>query len=140
MTALRSSWPVLAVLAALVAVGYPLALAFGLPLARRDMQDVRKWLRETVRAEAPLDLTPMLERAGTITPDEVVTSTDTVPSALLAVLGGRSSPSCRPPTPRPASRCGRWRRRPAAPWCSSASPGSGSRTACWPRRRPCSRR
>jgi NitT/TauT family transport system permease protein len=89
MTALRSSWPVLAVLAALVAVGYPLALAFGLPLARRDMQDVRKWLRETVRAEAPLDLTPMLERAGTITPDEVVTSTDTVPSALLAVLGGR---------------------------------------------------
>lgn len=27
---------------------YPLALFFGLPLARRDMEDSRKWLRETV--------------------------------------------------------------------------------------------
>ncbi len=40
--------PVLTVLIALVLAGYPLALVFGLPLARRDMNDLRKWQKETL--------------------------------------------------------------------------------------------
>ena len=33
----------------LIVAGYPLALLFGLPLARRDMNDLRKWEKETVQ-------------------------------------------------------------------------------------------
>ena len=44
--------PVLTVLAATILLGYPVALVFGLPLARRDMQDLRKWQKETITAEA----------------------------------------------------------------------------------------
>lgn len=40
--------PVLIVLAATILLGYPLALVFGLPLARRDMNDLRKWQKEIV--------------------------------------------------------------------------------------------
>lgn len=47
--------PVVLVLAGAVLLGYPLALVFGLPLARRDMEDTRRWLRETAVA-APADL------------------------------------------------------------------------------------
>ena len=43
--------PVLIVLIALILLGYPLALLFGLPLAWRDMNDLRKWTKETVTAE-----------------------------------------------------------------------------------------
>lgn len=50
----KSYLPVLAVLALLVLLGYPLALLFGLPLAYRDMQDIRKWEKETVTERQPL--------------------------------------------------------------------------------------
>src|SRR5690554_1271171 len=30
---------------------YPVSLLFGLPLARRDMEDSRKWLRETATVQ-----------------------------------------------------------------------------------------
>lgn len=86
---LRRHVPVVVVLLALVALGYPLALAFGLPLAHRDMNDLRKWVRETTRAEAPLDLAPLLAGAGTITPDAIVADAADAPAALLAVVGGR---------------------------------------------------
>ncbi len=42
--------PVLLVIAGIIALGYPLALAFGLPLAQRDREDIRKWLREETTA------------------------------------------------------------------------------------------
>ncbi len=50
----RVWWPVVAMLIVVVLLGYPLALLFGLPLARRDMVDLRKWIKETVVAQAPL--------------------------------------------------------------------------------------
>ncbi len=50
----RVWWPVVATLIVVVLLGYPLALLFGLPLARRDMVDLRKWIKETVVAQAPL--------------------------------------------------------------------------------------
>ena len=46
MPALRQVLPILVVLAAVIALGYPLALVFGLPLARRDLSDLRKWRKE----------------------------------------------------------------------------------------------
>lgn len=50
---LRARLPLLVVLGALVLLGYPLALAFGLPLALRDLRDLRKWQKETLTASAP---------------------------------------------------------------------------------------
>ena len=50
----KSYLPVLTVLALLILLGYPLALVFGLPLAYRDMQDIRKWEKETVTERQPL--------------------------------------------------------------------------------------
>jgi len=47
----RRHLPVLITLVALILLGYPLALLFGLPLARRDMNDLRKWTKETINAE-----------------------------------------------------------------------------------------
>lgn len=44
-------FPVLAVLIGLILLGYPLALLFGLPLALRDMRDLRKWDKATVTAQ-----------------------------------------------------------------------------------------
>ena len=50
---LANAWPVVAVLLILILLGYPLALLFGLPLALRDMRDLRKWEDATVTAQAP---------------------------------------------------------------------------------------
>jgi NitT/TauT family transport system permease protein len=63
---LRRDWPVIVTLLAVVALGYPLALVFGLPLARRDRADVRKWEKETVVAQPPSDLTPLLTSSGSL--------------------------------------------------------------------------
>ena len=49
-------FPVLVVLIALILLGYPLALLFGLPLALRDMRDLRKWDKATVTARPPQQL------------------------------------------------------------------------------------
>lgn len=54
---LRQRVPLLVTLGALFIMGYPIALLFGLPLARRDMQDLRKWQRDTFTA-APLAQIP----------------------------------------------------------------------------------
>ena len=48
--------PIFIVLIFLILLGYPLALLFGLPLARRDMADIRKWQKETLTAQAPLEV------------------------------------------------------------------------------------
>ena len=48
--------PVLVVLVGLVLLMYPLALLFGLPLALRDMRDLRKWDKATVTAVPPQNL------------------------------------------------------------------------------------
>jgi len=54
---LRQRVPLFVTLAALFIMGYPIALLFGLPLAQRDMQDLRKWDRGTFEA-APLARIP----------------------------------------------------------------------------------
>lgn len=46
-------WPVAAVLLGLTLLGYPLALLFGLPLALRDMRDLRKWDEAVVTPQPP---------------------------------------------------------------------------------------
>ena len=46
------SLPILITLVALILLGYPLALLFGLPLALRDRNDLRKWSKETVTTAA----------------------------------------------------------------------------------------
>ena len=53
MRKLSNFLPVLIVLAIIIALGYPLALIFGLPLAKRDMNDLRKWQKETISSPAP---------------------------------------------------------------------------------------
>ncbi|MEM6428461.1 MAG: ABC transporter permease subunit [Deinococcota bacterium] len=53
MQKVRAQWPLLATLMILFGLGYPLALLFGLPLARRDMQDLRKWTRASFSAASP---------------------------------------------------------------------------------------
>ncbi len=60
MTALRKVLPVVVTLAVLVLLMYPVSLLFGLPLARRDMEDSRKWLRET----ATVQPAPLIPEAG----------------------------------------------------------------------------
>ena len=49
-------FPVVVVLVGLVLLMYPLALLFGLPLALRDMRDLRKWDKATVTAQPPQEL------------------------------------------------------------------------------------
>ena len=56
--------PVLAVLVILILLGYPLALLFGLPLALRDMRDLRKWDKATVSAQPPQRLEDTLTFAA----------------------------------------------------------------------------
>jgi NitT/TauT family transport system permease protein len=53
---LHRTLPVMVMVLLTVALLYPLALLFGLPMARRDMEDQRKWLRETVTARPPLSI------------------------------------------------------------------------------------
>ena len=53
---LAAFFPVLVVLIGLILLGYPLALLFGLPLALRDMRDLRKWDKATVTAQPPQQL------------------------------------------------------------------------------------
>ncbi len=51
MSWLRRVWPVVAVMLATVALGYPVALLFGLPLARQRMNDLSNWTSQTVAAQ-----------------------------------------------------------------------------------------
>jgi NitT/TauT family transport system permease protein len=48
--------PVALMLVLVMLSGYPMALIFGLPLARRDMNDLRKWTKATVVAQPPTTL------------------------------------------------------------------------------------
>ena len=43
--------PVVIVLLAIIALGYPIALLFGLPLAKRDREDLRKWEKAQISSE-----------------------------------------------------------------------------------------
>lgn len=60
---LRDAVPVLVVLAVAIALMYPLALLFGLPLARQRMDTLANWLRTTVTA-LPLAEVPSGAEAG----------------------------------------------------------------------------
>jgi NitT/TauT family transport system permease protein len=48
--------PIFVVALFLIALAYPVALLLGLPLARKDVSDIRKWQKETITAQAPLDI------------------------------------------------------------------------------------
>lgn len=48
---MRNVLPVAVTLVVLVLLMYPVALLFGIPMARRDMEDTRKWLRETATVQ-----------------------------------------------------------------------------------------
>ncbi len=51
MSWLRRAWPVIAVMLATIALGYPIALLFGLPLARQRMHDLSNWVTATSVAQ-----------------------------------------------------------------------------------------
>ena len=61
---LENAVPVAVVLVILTALGYPLALLFGLPLARRDIRDLRKWDKATVIAAPLSDVASLAKSAG----------------------------------------------------------------------------
>jgi NitT/TauT family transport system permease protein len=61
MSWLKQRLPVLVVLAGIILLGYPVALVFGLPLALRDMQDLRKWESATFTAQPVADLSASTE-------------------------------------------------------------------------------
>ncbi|HZJ10347.1 MAG TPA: hypothetical protein VFD39_11675, partial [Trueperaceae bacterium] len=53
---LRNALPVVVVLTVLLAAMYPVALLFGLPLARQRMENLNNWVRATVNARPVADL------------------------------------------------------------------------------------
>ncbi|MGL4608911.1 MAG: hypothetical protein ACRCYY_04375, partial [Trueperaceae bacterium] len=69
---MKNALPITIVLLTLILLGYPLALLFGLPLARRDMGDIRKWQKETLTAQAPLDVSNSSQLSFTSIPDNAV--------------------------------------------------------------------
>jgi NitT/TauT family transport system permease protein len=64
--------PISIVLLFLILLGYPLAFLFGLPLARRDIADIRKWQKETITAQAPLDISNPRELPFAFVPESAV--------------------------------------------------------------------
>ncbi|MCA9836335.1 MAG: ABC transporter permease subunit [Trueperaceae bacterium] len=58
--------PILIVLVVLILLGYPLALLFGLPLARRDMKDLRKWEKETISLSDGVALAGQSDGSNTV--------------------------------------------------------------------------
>jgi NitT/TauT family transport system permease protein len=64
--------PIFIVLVVLILLGYPLALLFGLPLARRDAADIRKWKKEITTAQAPLDVSNSSQLPFTSVPENAV--------------------------------------------------------------------
>jgi NitT/TauT family transport system permease protein len=64
--------PILIVLIILILLGYPLALLFGLPLAQRDAADIRKWKKETITAQAPLEVSSPTELPFLSVPENAV--------------------------------------------------------------------
>ena len=81
----RRTWPVVAVLAATIVLGYPIALLFGLPLAQRDIADLRKWEQGVFEAPAPRDVTALTSGGGELRFDAPLLDER---GAGLPVLGG----------------------------------------------------
>ena len=55
---LQRVWPVAVVMLATVALGYPVALLFGLPLARQRMDQLSSWRKATVEAAPVAEVPP----------------------------------------------------------------------------------
>lgn len=72
------------VLSVMILLGYPIALLFGLPLAQRDMNDLRKWDEDVVLSlpplELPADATQTLRFGDR--PDPAVLVRDGAPAAI----------------------------------------------------------
>ena len=79
----RNALPVVLVLVVLVLLMYPVALLFGIPLARRDMEDSRKWLRET----ATVQPAPVIPADGS-TLDQAVATASFEEAAGVPIFGG----------------------------------------------------
>jgi NitT/TauT family transport system permease protein len=107
MSWLRRSWPVVAVMLATVALGYPVALLFGLPLARQRMHDLSNWVTATVSA-APVAVVPNGSN-GSLTFDHApahgVLVRNGAPVAARYRMSG-STVSLETPLARPAVRLG----------------------------------
>ena len=67
---LTNALPVVAVLVGLVLLGYPLALLFGLPLALRDMRDLRKYDKAVVTTQ-PFVETRIYANANPVEDDDL---------------------------------------------------------------------
>lgn len=103
---MRNVVPVLLTLAVLVLLLYPLSLLFGLPLARRDMEDTRKWLRET----------------QTVQPAQVIPAADAgLEQALVTAFGAEARGVPVMGDARVSSATGDWAR-----WLGELQPLEGS--------------
>ncbi len=107
MSWLRRAWPVIAVMLATVALGYPIALLFGLPLARQRMHDLSNWVTATSVAQ-PVAEVPN----GRNQPERSMPPRRT---ACWCVTALRWLPATSK-TGRPCVSRARWR----VPWCGWA--------------------
>ncbi len=86
MKSLRRAFPVVVVIAATIALGYPLALLFGLPLARQRMESLSNWSKATVTAMPVTEVPPRGE--GAVLPTGTTLRFDHVPESSLLVRDG----------------------------------------------------
>lgn len=80
--------PVLVVLISLILLGYPLALLFGLPLALRDMRDLRKWDKAVVTSQPPQQLDDATTLSFVGAPETGVLVRDGVPLGVAYTQSG----------------------------------------------------
>lgn len=96
MRFLRNALPVVVVLAVLLAAMYPVALLFGLPLARQRMENLNNWVRATVNAAPVADLSgsTTLEFGGGASPgasddvEEEGSGVDTAGAPVFVLVSG----------------------------------------------------
>lgn len=83
------------VLGVMIVLGYPVALMFGLPLAQRDMNDLRKWNQATVEALPPLQLPDAPTRVLPFAdrPVEALLVRDGAPAGIDAAPGSLEEPA-----------------------------------------------
>ena len=85
---MRNALPVVLTLVVLVLLMYPLALLFGIPLARRDMEDSRKWLREA----ATVQPAPVIPADGLSLPEAIASSFGTEAAGVPVMDGTALAP------------------------------------------------
>ncbi len=84
---------------ALILLGYPLALLFGLPLALRDMRDLRKWEKATVAAQLPRQIDGATLQFVNPSEDGVLVGDDAPLNTLYTVSGDAVTLEADPTAP-----------------------------------------